>query len=160
MIKSVILLFLSCLLSTCARAEIYQWVDQDGQIHFSDSANKPEHAEKAALGAVNTEDAPPPVTVDKATDETISDSATKAPSNPVMTASIWAADHCTIRTRILYTERPFIPCVPTDEVRVYLCDAEVPRRFGNYFGRRYRYQDRESECGPEVYEGEILYLKE
>jgi hypothetical protein len=143
------------LLSTCAMADIYQWVDQDGQVHFSDSANKPDHAKKAAIGTVNTADAPPPVTADEAASNT----AAKVPSSPVMTASSWSADHCSIRVRILYTERPFIPCVPTDEVRVYLCDSEVPRRFSNYFGRRYRYQDRESECGPEVYEGEILYLK-
>ncbi len=149
MIKHAFLLVF--LLSTGAMAEIYQWVDQDGQVHFSDSANKPEHAKKASIGAVNSADAPPPLTTDN--------TAAKAPPNPVMTASTWAAEHCSIRVRILYTERPFIPCVPTDEVRVYLCDSEVPRRFSNYFGRRYRYQDRESECGPEVYEGEILYLK-
>lgn len=165
MIKHAFLLVF--VLSTGAMAEIYQWVDQDGQVHFSDSANKPEHAKKASIGAVNSADAPPPLTTDKAADETIDKSidksidntAAKAPPSPVMTASTWAAEHCSIRVRILYTERPFIPCVPTDEVRVYLCDSEVPRWFSNYFGRRYRYQDRESECGPEVYEGEILYLK-
>jgi hypothetical protein len=153
MIKPALLLVF--VLSTGATAQIYQWVDQDGQVHFGDSANKPDHAQKAAIGAVNTADTPPPA----ATGQAIDNTAAKAPPSPVMTASTWAVDHCSIRVRILYTERPFIPCVPTDEVRVYLCNTEVPRRFSNYFGRRYRYQDRESECGPEVYEGEILYLK-
>ena len=153
MIKSLFLLLV--LLCNSSLAEIYQWVDEDGQVHFSDSANKPDNAEKADIGAVNTVDALAPAAIEDSRSNT--DAASPKPA--VMTAATWSQEHCSVRVRILYTERPFIPCAPTDEVPVYLCNAEVPRRFSNYFGRRYRYEDRESECGPEVYEGEILYLK-
>lgn len=149
-------LFLLVLLTNTSLAEIYQWVDEDGQVHFSDSANKPDNAEKADIGSVNTVDALPPATIE---DNRKKSAAAASPKPVVMTASTWSQEHCSVRVRILYTERPFIPCAPTDEVPVYLCNAEVPRQFSNYFGRRYRYEDRESECGPEVYEGEILYLK-
>jgi len=149
------LLLLLILLANPAMAEIYQWVDEDGQTHFSDSSNKPDNAEKADISAINTVESLPPASLE---DQNANSKASK-PKPAVMTAASWSQEHCSVRVRILYTERSFIPCVPTDEVPVFICNAEVPRRFSNYFGRRYRYEDRESECGPEVYEGEILYLK-
>lgn len=139
-------------------AEIYKWVDKDGQVHYSDNPDQaPDNAEAADIGTVNTVPAPPPPpSKPKAmTNEQASPGATK----PVMNAAVWTEQNCTVRVRVLYTDGRFIPCVPTDEVAVYICNAEVPRKFSRHLGRRYFYEDRESECGPEVYEGEILYLK-
>ena len=151
----IILLVLSIFFYHAASAEIYKWVDKDGQVHYSDNPDRaPAGAEAADIGPVNTVVAPPPEPR-PATNDQAKPSATK----PLMTASVWAEKNCTVRVRVLYTDGRFIPCVPTDEVPVYICDDEVPRKFSQYLGRRYRYENRESECGPEVYEGEILYLK-
>lgn len=146
-----LLLAVSCAQLT---AEIYQWTDEDGQVHFSDSDVLPPGASKAEIGPVNI--LPPPLLAPQPEPEV---TPAPAPPTPVMTASSWASEHCEIRLRILYTERYYIPCVPTDEVQVFICEREPPRRFRNYFGRQYRYEDRESECGPEVFEGELLYMK-
>lgn len=145
------------LLALCCNplaAEIYQWTDEDGQVHFSDSDILPPGASKADIGPVNI--LPPPLITTPPAAEA---APQPRPPTPVMSASSWAGEHCEVRLRILYTERYYIPCVPTDEVQVYICEREPPRRLRNYFGRQYRYEDRESECGPEVFEGEILYMK-
>ncbi len=135
-------------------AEIYKWVDKDGQVHYSDNPDRaPAGAETTAPGPVNTVPAPPPPPPPL-------QPASQTPPQPGMTPSRWAEQNCTVRVRILYTDGRFIPCIPTDEVAVHICEAEVPRKYSQFFGRRYRYEDRESECGPEVYEGEILYLKQ
>ena len=136
-------------------AEIYQWRDEYGQLHYSDSPNDAEKAQPATLNSTTIIMPPPPL---PPADQGVAPSD-KAPRAPVASAANWAAEHCSERVRILYTERPFIPCVPTDEVPVYLCNKRPPGKFRKYFGREYRYQDRESECGPEVYEGELLYMK-
>lgn len=136
-------------------ADIYKWVDADGQVHYSDNPDKaPANAEKADPGPVNTVQAPAPPPPSLNLENQQKPTAAK----PTMSPSRWAEQHCTVRARILYTDGRFIPCIPTDEVPVYICEAEVPRRYSHFFGRRYRYENRESECGPEVYEGEILYL--
>jgi hypothetical protein len=150
-----LLLCLLAFTSIIANAEIVKWVDKDGQVHFSDRVDDvPDNAQPAEIGQTNSAVAPLPI------EEAPAQIAPAVAPKPPMTASLWAEQHCTIRVRILYTERPFIPCAPTDEVPVYLCDAEVPRKYSRHFGMRYRYEDRESQCGPEVYEGEILYLKQ
>jgi hypothetical protein len=152
MLTRLLLLFLFSLPAT---ADIYKWVDEDGQIHYGDASNKPAAADKVDVGSVNSAVAPPPAV----TPEADSGAGQSQPHQPAMTATRWASEHCTVRVRLLYTERPFIPCVATDETPVYVCDHPAPAKFQHWFGRRYRYEDRESECGPEVYEGEILYLK-
>lgn len=148
----ILLVLLYCASST---AEIYTWTDEQGQVHYGDSDSKSTDAEKVELAPANSA---VPVTIQAAPIEP-APASSAAPPAPVITASSWAAENCQTRVRILYTERPFIPCVPTDEVKVMICQRQAPRKFRRYFGRQYRYQDRESECGPEVYEGEILYLK-
>lgn len=152
----------SFLVGTSVRAEIYRWTDEDGQVHYGNSDVLPPGAERADPGPVNS--VPPPL-IEAApepnpeTGEGTPDSPPTPKPIPRPTAANWADEHCQVRLRILYTERYYIPCVPTDEVQVYICERQPPRKFRNYFGRQYRYEDRESECGPEVYEGEILYLK-
>jgi hypothetical protein len=135
--------------------DIYKWVDNDGQVHYGDNSEQaPADAETIDPGPVNTvpTPTPPPVYPDSSPHR-------QAAPKPNMTPARWAGQKCIVKVRILYTDGRFIPCVPTDEVPVYICEAEVPQKYGHFFGRRYRYENRESECGPEVYEGEILYLK-
>lgn len=139
-----------------AQGEVYQWTDENGQVHFGDSDVLPPGAEKAVLGPVNTLPPPPPET-EREPDQSPG-SAAPLPTTAA-TAVDWANEHCQVRIRILYTERYYIPCVPTDEVQVYICDRKPPRNYRGFFGRQYRYEDRESECGPEVFEGERLYIK-
>ena len=136
-------------------AEIYQWRDKHGQLHYSDSPNDSGEAQPATLNPTTIIMPPPPL---PSPEQEVAPSD-NAPPAPVASAAHWAAEHCAERTRILYTEHSFIPCVPTDEVPVYLCNKRPPGKYRKYFGREYRYEDRESECGPEVYEGEFLYLK-
>ena len=152
----IALLLILVFFYSLANAEIYKWVDDDGQVHYSDNPDQaPADAETTDTGPVNTVPAPvpapPPLKPDGVQDQ--------PPAKPRMTPSRWAEQNCSVRVRILYTDGRFIPCIPTDEVPVYICDAEVPRQYSHFFGRRYRYEDRESECGAEVFEGEILYLK-
>ncbi len=140
-----------------ASADVYKWVDDDGQVHFSDNPDQaPADAETTDTGPVNT--VPAPVTAPPPPEKPGSLKDHPA-AKPRMTPSRWAEQNCNVRVRILYTDGRFVPCIPTDEVPVYICDAEVPRKYSHFFGRRYRYEDRESQCGPEVYEGEMLYLK-
>ena len=147
-----VLAMLTC--SSASSAEIYQWRDEQGHMHYSNNPNDAKTARPATL-APTTIIAPPPLP-SPGHEVTPAESLS---STPPPSAADWAAEHCTERVRVLYTERPFIPCVPTDEVSVYLCKRQPPRKFRRHFGREYRYQDRESECGPEIYEGETLYIK-
>ena len=135
-------------------AEIFQWRDEHGRIHYSDNPHDAKNAQPTTLAPTTIIEPPPlPSSGQEVTP------AESTPATPIPTAADWAAEHCSERVRVLYTERSFIPCVPTDEVSVYLCKSQPPRKFRRYFGREYHYRDRESECGPEIYEGETLYIK-
>ncbi len=152
----ITLLLLTTLFCCTAVADIYKWVDADGQVHYSDNPDQaPADAETADPGPVNTVPAPAPASPQMRSDNP----QERAAAQPKMTPSRWAEQNCSVRVRILYTDGRFVPCIPTDEVPVYVCTAEAPRQYSRFFGRSYRYEDRESQCGPEVYEGEVLYLK-
>ena len=129
-------------------------MDENGKVHFSDSSTRPDNAEKVELAPANSA-AAPPVIASPAT----APPDTPAPSEPAMTARRWAAENCQLSVRMFYVERPFIPCVPDHETPVYLCQRQPPRHYRNYFGQQYQYKNVSSECGAEVYEGEILFLK-
>lgn len=133
-------------------AEIYQWRDAQGQVHFGDRAASPPHAQAVEQAPGNT-----PLPAAAVPPEALPPPA--PPPRPALTAPQWAQQHCQTRLRILYTDHWIVPCLPTSEVPVYLCDREPPARLQRYFGRRFRYENRSAECGPEVFAGEILYLK-
>ena len=137
------------------RAEIYQWQDSEGRVHFGDSDSKADGAERIEVPAVNSLPPPRPQEPPPQT--------TREPQHPPptsrLTPSAWASRYCRLTVRVLYTDYWLVPCLPTNEVTVYICQRESPAKYRGFFGTRYRYQDIASECGAEVFEGEILYLK-
>lgn len=150
----ITLLALLMLFAHGSVAEVYKWVDDDGKVHFGDSSTRPDSAEKVELAPANSADAPPVIEQPEATLPT-----NAPPGEPPMTAKRWADQNCRLSARMFYVERSFVPCVPDDEVPVYLCQRKPPRKYRSFFGRQYEYKNVSSECGAEVYEGEILFLK-
>lgn len=127
-------------------------MDEDGNVHFGDGNAKPEDAESVEVAPANAAD---PLADNPALEPK---PKSDEPPKPKMTPRRWAAQNCTPRSRILYTDQAFFPCVPTSEVSVWVCQKEAPLQFRRALGKAYKYENKQSECGPEVYRGEVVYI--
>lgn len=155
-IITCVCLGLSLIIPPTSAEDIYRWRGEDGEWHYGDAGSKPDHAKKIQQSPSTVIELAPLPPADEVPAEAPSSAVS---ASKTMTAAGWAEQNCNLRTRIFSTEGSFIPCVPTDEVQVYLCQREPPRNYRNYFGRQYHYENTSSECGPEIYESEILFLR-
>jgi len=144
------------IMAPLAADDIYRWQDDNGEWHYGDADSKPDHAKKIQQTPSTIIELAPLPPADAVSAEAPSPATSTSTG---MTAASWAEQNCSLRTRLFYTDGSFIPCVPTDEVQVYLCQREPPRNYRNFFGRQYHYENTSSECGPEIHESEILFLR-